>query len=799
MNSAMQLTVLSGCMATVWGIVCSPQAIFNVFIRNEMGASSTTLGALVGLLQLSGLFQLASIFIYGLSRRKKPFFVAAHLVHRILTLAIAGGAFMAAAGGDRSFGIRLVMVAVPLSWAFMNASAAGWWSWVADLYPENIRGAFFLRRSSIINVVNVIWFFLASMLLDIFQGPQLLWVYGTIFAVGALSGIVDILLNLLIPEPVQEQPARFAAMDALEPLRNANFVGFSMAVGIAIFSMNMIGPFQAPYVVDPARIAAPKTWLGIMFVISQLTWVLTAPFWGTVMDKWGRKPVVVMGCMFALNWIGYFFISSSNYFYILPLMSIFGGLLAPAFYEGVNQMMLSLAPGRNRIAHVAWYMTIVGVVSAGGSLVGGALLDALSGFAFQFGIFMFEDLHVVQAAALVMVIISAFILSRVKEGRDRPIGFVFSRLATPGILKTYAYLDSIASAFDPGRAEQALRSIESQTGELALDEILSRLDDPYQEIREEAIRALGRIRSPVAVEPLLRHLEDTRSSLRITAIRALGKIKDARAVEPMAAILLMQNTSSIASDDVLEACLHAIGAIGGDRAAAAVGEFWRRCVAGRLRSVAAEVACSLGMFEPANEVLESMLAAVTASARRQSAVALGNLLGAPGSFYRYVSGSSTGIADRVARLFGRLEWKLRSLAIRLGGGGRSKFAKLAGHETARLVQVMRESIEEDREELALRSLVDYARRLLAALFGDQAADTEMVDMAFRADARMGAFAWLVGKAEKLVGVSEASPVPDAGPAESGQCPAMVLPVDAAQRQDVLQLLVLLLAHYLDGA
>ena len=115
-KSAMSLTVAAGSLGTVWAMVCSPQAIFNVFLRNEMGASASTLGALVGLIQLSGLFQLASIFIYGYSSRKKPFFVAAHLIHRLLTLFIAAGAFVAAAGGDRSWGIRAIMVAVPLSW-----------------------------------------------------------------------------------------------------------------------------------------------------------------------------------------------------------------------------------------------------------------------------------------------------------------------------------------------------------------------------------------------------------------------------------------------------------------------------------------------------------------------------------------------------------------------------------------------------------------------------------------------------------------------------------------------------------
>ena len=782
-KSAMSLTVAAGSLGTVWAMVCSPQAIFNVFLRNEMGASASTLGALVGLIQLSGLFQLASIFIYGYSSRKKPFFVAAHLIHRLLTLFIAAGAFVAAAGGDRSWGIRAIMVAVPLSWVFMNASAAGWWSWVADLFPENIRGSYFLRRSAIINVVNVIWFFLASMFLDLFQGPSTLWVYGIIFCIGAILGIVDIVLNIFVPEPVNMERVSFAPMDALEPLKNSNFIRFSIAVGVAIFSINLIAPFQAPYLVDPLRIGAPKTWLGIMFVISQLTWVFTAPFWGTVMDKWGRKPVVVVGCMFVLSWIGYLFITPRTYIYLLPLMSIAGGLVAPAFWEGVTQMMLSLAPNRNRIAYVAWYMTIVGVVSAGGSLAGGFMLDSLAGLSFRVGRLVFGDFHAVQLLSIFMVMLSAFILSRVREGRERPLGFVLGRVANPGILKTYAYLDYIASATDPGRAEQALRSIEAQTGDLALDEILARLGDPYPEIREEAARALGRIGSPLAVQPLIGHLEDRSSSLRIAAVRALGRLRDSRAIEPLAGIL-----GESSSEDLLEACLHALGAIGGDRATELVLEYYRRAPSDRLRAAAGIAASRLGMFDGAADLFVRFTSTRTRSVRRNFAIALGNLLGEPGEFYRYVTGSESGIADRMSRLFGRLEWKLKAVVVKAGRGSSKQDLKLVADDMVRSIKEIRDACETGEDEKALLSMLALVRGLFKDIFGSFAQGGEVRDLAFRVDPRLGAFVWLVETSSGWLsdGAGLAACLDGSPDREE----------DAA---DVRSLLVLLMAYFLDLA
>jgi len=58
-------------------------------------------------------------------------------------------------------------------------------------------------------------------------------------------------------------------------------------------------------------------WLGIMTVISQLTWVAIAPLWGFVMDRYGRKPAVLMGFLVGLTTLGYIFLTQKNYAYVL--------------------------------------------------------------------------------------------------------------------------------------------------------------------------------------------------------------------------------------------------------------------------------------------------------------------------------------------------------------------------------------------------------------------------------------------------------------------------------------------------
>ncbi len=739
---AMRLNILTGCLATVWGIVLTPQAIFNVFFQNRLGAGPSALGLLVALLQLTGVFQLFSIFIYGLSPRKKPIFVAAHLVHRLLTLVVAWGAFRVAAGGDRGLVVRFVMLAVPLSWAFMNVSAAGWWSWVADLFPEEIRGSFFLKRSALINVINIAWFFLASMLLDLFDGPSTFIVYGIIFAIGAASGIVDIILNLFIPEPLPERRRPFSWRDSLEPLSNRNFIAFAAAVGFATFSINLAVPFQAPFVVHPHRVGAPNTWLGIMYVLSQLTWVLVAPFWGTVMDKWGRKPVVVLGCMYSLSWVGYFFLTPVSYVFLLPIISVAGGFFAPAFYEGVNQMMLTLTPEKNRISFVAWYMAIVGVISAGGSFCGGLIMTACRDLVLRVGPFRFGDFHVVQLISIISVVASAVVLSRVREGRVMQLGFVVSRVVNPSIFRTFAFMDDLAKTTDPDRATQALRAIERDTGDLAIEEILLRLDDPYPEIQEEAARTLGRLRSPLAVDALTARLKDSGSSVRVAAARALGKIGDRRAVDALAATL-----REAQSEELQDACVQALGDIGGDRSIEEILLLYKSSSSDRVRASAADAASRLGLFEAAWEIFPRLVETGNGALRKQYAIAMGNILGVPGEFYRYVTGTEASRLEQARKLMTKLQSSLKPIRARLAGeAGKSlprPQSRGSDADLAARVGSIRDSLESDAPDRALATILDLSEGLLESIFGHGAREEGFVQIALRVDQRLGAFSWIL--------------------------------------------------------
>lgn len=721
---AMKISIFSGAAGVIWQLVCSIQPLFNVFFQNYLGATAGQLGLLVMIIQLSGVFQILGIFLYGWIGRQKPIFIIGHVIHRSLTAIIAFVAFYVARGGSNERGIVIIIVAMGVSWFFANASSACWWGWVADIFPLSMRGEFFMRRSAIIQIVNIIWFFIASTMLDIFPKTAAMTVFGCIIAFGAISGLLDIIVQLNTPEPLPDKKPDFDMSTIFEPLKNKEFIRYAVAIGLAIFSMNLIGPFQSPYIVNPKLIGAPNTWLGIMAMITQFLWVLCAPFWGTIMDRWGRKPVVISGSLLVFAWIGYLFMTSSNYFIILPIVAVALGVLAPAFWEGSAQMMLSLAPEKNRVSYVAWYLAIVGLVSAPGSLVGGTLSDAMTSVHVAFGPFAVTNFHIIQLLAIILGCACAFLISRVHEGSEKPFGYVISQITNPQIIRTFQHLDSLGRSQSPASNNEILRYFDGNTSQLALRDIIEKLEDPDTSVQEEAARALGRIPSTQSVDSLILHLLDKNSNIRIQAARSLGKIGEKKAVGALVGCLWEPN------EELQKACLESLADIGDEDSIHHVMKFLRDSQTERMKQISSAAAARLGVFEAAWDIFPNLLASRSKTARKQYAIAIANLLGHPDEFYQYMSGNGSVLQSRQKKLITRFSLNMQEVYVR-----QQKKRNLKTD----VIEAIRIALEEDRNVEALGEMIQFVNKLFSDLFG---ADRHK-DMLARIDQKLSIFSWMM--------------------------------------------------------
>jgi MFS family permease len=739
----MNYSIAAGGSGALFLTVCNNQPIFNVYMLNHLGVSPELLGTLLALMQLSGVLQLLSIVAYSLLPRRKVLWMTGHLIHRFAGLAVAASAALFASGAGRAPAALLVSAAMIVSWAAMNLTSSGWMSWMADLIPEATRGSFFLRRSAVFQAVTVIWFFLASVLLDLFPDGSRSWAYVLIFGVGAVGGVVDILLHSAIPEPPRAARPRFTAADFAAPLRDRNFLRFSVSMGLAVLALNLAGPFQAPFVTATDAVGAPNVWLGIMTVISQLTWVAIAPLWGFVMDRYGRKPAVLMGFLVGLTTLGYIFLTQKNYAYVLPLLSLAGGFFGPAFWEGSNQLMLTLAPRERRVVYISWYNTIVGTVSALGPLAGGYLGVALSNFRFRLGPMEFRGFHVGQLASLVLLGFAVLAIKKVKEGRERPVAYLVSQFATASLFRSFASLGALSRDSSDPRVSRALRRIDRVGGELVLREVIARLDDPSAELRGEAARALGRIGSREATEELTARLSDPSSPIRIDVAHALGGIGDERAVPALVRCL------AVGSPELRAACAEALGSIGGEAARIALASSLsgeeERSVAAMLAEAVTKAAgaeegdAPMEVLEAVQELFPRLADSQNAALKRQYAIAIGNILGHPGEFYRFITGEASSRQARCRTLFASFRLRVEPI---LDEAGKPK----ADGDPRSILGDCGRAIEAERGREALSACLRIHGMLMLRLFGTLAEKADFYEAAGRADMRLGAWAWVAGEA-----------------------------------------------------
>jgi HEAT repeat protein len=738
LSRAMNYSIVAGGSGALFLTVCNNQPIFNVYMLNHLGVSPELLGLLLGLMQASGVLQLVSIVAYSILPRRKAFWMAGHVIHRLAGLSVAASAAVFASGAGRAPAALIVSASMIASWTLMNLTSSGWMSWMADLIPESTRGSFFLRRSAVFQGVTVVWFFLASVLLDLFPPQTRSWAYMAIFGVGALGGIADILLHLAIPEPPRAARPRFSAADFAAPLHDGNFMRYALSIGLAQLALNLAGPFQAPYLTSPDAMGAPNVWLGIMTVISQLTWVAIAPLWGFVMDRYGRKPAVLMGFLVGLPTLGYLFLARDNYAYLLPLMSLAAGFFGPAFWEGSNQLMLTLAPPDRRVVYISWYNTIVGLVSALGPIGGGAIAKALSGLSIEVGSRSFGGFHVAQAASLAALAVAALALKSVREGRERPVAYLVTQFATAGVFRSFASLGALSRDSGDPRVARALRRIESADGSLVIREVIDRLDDPSAEVRREAARALGRIGSHEAADALKAQLSDTSSPIRIEAARALGEIGCESAVPALARGL------AVGSPELRAACAEALGRIGSVDAlaatAATLGGEQEPSVAAALAEAATGTAGAeeregpIELLEAVQELFPRLAGARNPALKRQYAIALGNILGRPGEFYSFLTGESMARLARCRDLLASFRLLVEPL--------------LRGEEARAALDELGRALDAERGREALAACLRVNLILMRRLFGPLAEDPSLHEAAGRADMRMGAWAWLAAEAAR---------------------------------------------------
>jgi MFS family permease len=355
--------------------------------------------------------------------------------------------------------VAAMLVVLAVSWILNALAAPAFMTWMGDLIPRRIRGRYLAFRSRVSQVIRLLVVVALGVLLDavISSGapetaaaqPVLLWVICGIFVVAGVFGVVDILLfrrirelrpstraapapavSIVVPPPSARTPLRVAAFGGrylasavrqllLDPLRDRLFrryvcygatIAFAMTVGGWYYWLNALENLGY------SKLGANVVFLGV----GAVSGILAASGWGRLIDRWGRRPVLMIatfGTMFSampwffltrhtpapaflVSWLNFLsrqvgaVVGRGDWLWVTadtPLGAYLGGAVActigGACWSGVNLaqvgVTLGFADGSGRSKYVAASAVLISIGGVLGGVVGGTVAQSLSHFHHQ--------------------------------------------------------------------------------------------------------------------------------------------------------------------------------------------------------------------------------------------------------------------------------------------------------------------------------------------------------------------------------------------------------------------------------
>src|SRR5690349_21646826 len=124
---------------------------FLVAMAVLLKASNFQIGLLAALPILTNIFQLVSIWLVQRYRNRRVISVVCSFLARVPLFVIGMLPFVLTSGTS----VNVLFFVLFFHYLFASVSGASWNSWIKDLVPEKILGAYFSRKAKLTQVLNV--------------------------------------------------------------------------------------------------------------------------------------------------------------------------------------------------------------------------------------------------------------------------------------------------------------------------------------------------------------------------------------------------------------------------------------------------------------------------------------------------------------------------------------------------------------------------------------------------------------------------------------------------------------------
>ena len=287
LRRGLRVSVVAGALGVAWWTMVQGMPL--KMLMEALGASGVVIGLVTTVMQVALVAQLPGAFIAkGLKARKRLWGATVLSARALWFLPVL---LLAAFGGRPGVIAWTVLGLVAVSSLLNQSVTALWFSWMADLIPDRIRGTFWGRRQSWVMLASLIAVAVSGWILDRFSpaGEERSWLgFQIVFAAGAVMGCVDIIIHLWVPEPVlgTKKPTGSWLSHVMDPLRNRDFRQLTIAMGIFTFSVGMV---SLGIIYLKKEFNVTYTHLSAISIASSLGVLVSGFGWGYVLDRVGGR------------------------------------------------------------------------------------------------------------------------------------------------------------------------------------------------------------------------------------------------------------------------------------------------------------------------------------------------------------------------------------------------------------------------------------------------------------------------------------------------------------------------------
>jgi MFS family permease len=345
----------------------------------HLGATSAGVGMLAAVVFWNQLLQgPGAVLIERLRRRKQIAVIGS------LAMAAAPLLMIALAFADPTLDSRLMLVGVVVLYGGAGAIAGcAWNAWVRDVVPDNRRGRFFGRRSTLATATSIGAGLLAAWLLD--QHPPGSATRSTAFAgLFALAFVMELLSAWALaraPEPRMPPPTggplrlwRIYRSTLADP-KFRTWVAF---MGSWQFAVNLAQPFFTLFFLR--QLGFGMTFVMALSITGLLANLITLSRWGTLADDYTSKSVLNVAaptfllCILAMIGASQFEKGTLLQIYLVVLHLVMGTASAGVMLAS-NNMLLKLSPRGGAQNYIATNALVSAAAAGMAPLLGGFAQD----------------------------------------------------------------------------------------------------------------------------------------------------------------------------------------------------------------------------------------------------------------------------------------------------------------------------------------------------------------------------------------------------------------------------------------